>query len=87
MKQQINLDEVKDYLKSLVAEVAEITVSEVTEEASFVDDLGVDSMMALEIVANIEKKYKVVIPEEEIPRIQSLKDVVDIFLNVCCRNK
>jgi acyl carrier protein len=36
-------------------------------------------MMALEIVATIEKKYKVVIPEAEIPNIRSLQNVYDLI--------
>jgi len=36
-------------------------------------------MMALEIVASIEKKYKVVIPEGEIPNIRSLQNIYDLI--------
>jgi len=63
-----NFEEIKKEVKAKVAEIAEIPEEKLTEDAKFVEDLGVDSMMALEIVASIEKKYKVVVPEEDIPK-------------------
>ncbi|MEI8348516.1 MAG: acyl carrier protein [Candidatus Omnitrophota bacterium] len=79
MASQINLEEAKKEIKKLVAEIAERTEEEVKEDAQFAEDLGIDSMMALEIVASIEKKYKLVIPEEEIPNIRSLRNVYDLL--------
>lgn len=70
-----NFEEIKKEVKKLVAQITELPEEKLTEEAKFVEDLGVDSMMALEIVASIEKKYKVLIPEEEIPKARSLKDI------------
>jgi len=68
-------DQMKQEIKSLVADITEIPETELKEEAKFVEDLGVDSMMALEIVASVEKKYKIAIPEEKIPTIKTLGDV------------
>jgi len=68
-------DKAKQEIKALVADITEIPEDELKEEAKFVEDLGVDSMMALEIVASVEKKYKVAIPEDKIPEIKSLGDV------------
>jgi len=78
-KKKIDFEKLKEEIKKIVSEVSEVTQEELKEDARFVEDLGIDSMMALEIVANIEKKYKVVIPEEEIPKIRSLKDVYNIM--------
>ena len=64
-------------VKKLVAEVTEVPESELREDASFTDELGVDSMMALEIVAGIEKRYRVTVPEEELPNIRTLKNVYE----------
>ncbi len=74
-----NFEEIKKEVKAKVAEIAEIPEEKLKEDAKFVEDLGVDSMMALEIVASIEKKYKVVIPEEEIPKIRTLKDIYELL--------
>jgi acyl carrier protein len=48
-----NFEEIKKEVKAKVAEIAEIPEEKLTEDAKFVEDLGVDSMMALEIVASI----------------------------------
>lgn len=68
----------KTEIKKLVADIAEKTPEEIKDDAKFSEDLGIDSMMALEIVASIEKKYKVIIPEGEIPNIRSLQNVYDL---------
>jgi len=74
-----SLGDYKSEIKKLVAGIAEKTPEEITDNARFTEDLGIDSMMALEIVASIEKKYKVVIPEGEIPNIRSLQNIYDLI--------
>ena len=74
-----NFEQVKKEVKTIVAEIIEMPEEEIKDESAFVDDLGVDSMMALEIVAVIEKKFKVPIPEEEIPTITSLQKIYDLL--------
>ena len=68
-------DAIKKEVKQKVSEITEIPEDKLLEDAKFVEDLGVDSMMALEIVASLEKKYKVTVAEEEIPKMRSLKDI------------
>lgn len=68
-------DGIKREVKAKVAEITELDEGKLSDEAKFVEDLGVDSMMALEIVASIEKKYKITISEQDIPKILCLKDV------------
>ncbi|MCU0665841.1 MAG: acyl carrier protein [Candidatus Omnitrophica bacterium] len=70
-----NIEEIKKETRKLVAEITERPEDELKDESRFVEDLGIDSMMALEIVASLEKKYKIVIPEEEIPNVRSLVNV------------
>ena len=65
-------DELRGRLKEIIAEVAEI--DEVPETVPF-RDLGIDSMMAIEIVAEIERTYKLSIPEEELKEIVDLESV------------
>lgn len=62
-------DKLREDLRRIIAEVAE--VDEVPDSTAF-KDLGIDSMMAIEIVAEIERTYKLSIPEEE------LKDLVNL---------
>jgi len=78
-KKKIDFNIIKKEIKKLISEITEIPQNELKEEADFTTDLGVDSMMALEIVAAIEKKYKIVVPEEEIPNIRSLNNIYEIL--------
>jgi acyl carrier protein len=79
MSDSSSIGDYKNEIKKLVAEIAEKNVDEIKDDARFSEDLGIDSMMALEIVATIEKKYKVVIPEAEIPNIRSMQNVYDLL--------
>jgi acyl carrier protein len=65
-------------ISSLIAEILEIDEKKITADVKFVEDLGMDSMMALEILASIEKKYKIRIPEEYLAKITSLGNIVKI---------
>ncbi|MBU0503604.1 MAG: acyl carrier protein [Candidatus Omnitrophota bacterium] len=71
--------EVKKEVKKKVSEIIEVDENKLKDESKFVEDLGVDSMMALEIVASIEKKYKISIPEVDIPKIRCLNDIYELL--------
>ena len=79
MGESYNVEDIKKEIKKMVFDIAEIPEEEIKDDARFAEDLGIDSMMALEIVASIEKKYKIVIPEEKIPTIRSLKNVYELM--------
>ncbi|MEM7449428.1 MAG: acyl carrier protein [Myxococcota bacterium] len=64
--------EIKTKLAEIIAEVAEI--DEVPETTPFAD-LGIDSMMAIEIVAEVERQYKISIAEEELAELTDLAKV------------
>jgi len=70
---------IKKEIKKLVAGITLVPVEKLTDEARFTEDLNVDSMMALEIVASIEKKFKVIIPEDDIPKVRSLANVYEML--------
>ena len=70
--------DVETDLRELVATILEVEPDTIDEQASFVKDLGMDSMMALEILASIEKKYRIVIPEETLAKFTSLSQTVKI---------
>ncbi len=69
-------------IRELVAEVLETDPSEIDANANFVKDLGMDSMMALEILAGIEKKYRIVIPEDSLPKFTSLNETIRIVKEI-----
>jgi len=65
-------------LREIIAKIIEIDPDRITLEATFVNDLGMDSMMALEILAAMEKKYKIQVPEEKLGRLRTLKDAINL---------
>jgi len=69
---------VENDIRELVAEILETEPGKIDTNAHFVKDLGMDSMMALEILAGIEKKYRIVIPEETLPKFTSLRATITI---------
>ena len=68
------MENLKEELREIIVEVTEI--DEIPDEALF-KDLGIDSMMALEIVADVERKYKMSIPEDELTDLVHLNAVFD----------
>lgn len=66
-------------VKRLVADIIELPEDKISVDARFVEDLGMDSMMALEILASIEKKFKIQIPEEYLTKITNLSDTVELI--------
>ena len=75
---KIAADNLETEIRSLVAEILEADEEKITADARFVEDLGMDSMMALEILASVEKKYKIKIPEEYLTKVTSLKSMAEI---------
>ena len=65
-------------LREIISKITEIEPGEIALESKFVEDLGMDSMMALEILAAMEKKYKIQIPEEKLAQLRTLKDTIKL---------
>jgi acyl carrier protein len=71
---------VREEVKRLIAELTEREISEITDTALFVDDLGVDSLMAIEVMVALDKRYKIDIPESEFNQIKNVNDAVSIVM-------
>ncbi len=67
-------DELRDNLRTIICEVTE--VDEIPDETPF-KDLGIDSMMAIEIVAEVERTYKLSIPEDELQDLTCFQKVYE----------
>lgn len=65
-------------VKELVAEITERSPEEISDTALFTEDLGIDSLMAIEMLVAVDKKYKIHIPEEEFGKIKNVNDAVEI---------
>jgi acyl carrier protein len=65
-------------LREISADVLELDPEELTDTADFVEVFGADSLRAIEILARIEKKYRIDIPQSELPKMQNLLAVYEI---------
>lgn len=69
----------KEELRKLIAEVLELPVEEVADDADFNQELGVYSLLLMEIVLRVEKHYGVKIAESEIDDIASLDRAYELL--------
>ena len=67
---------VDDKVKSIIAEQLGVEASEVTENASFTDDLGADSLDIVELVMAFEEEFGLEIPDEDAEKIVKVSDAV-----------
>ena len=69
--------ETVEALKALVAESLGISAEEIAPSASFIDDLGADSLDIVELVMAIEKSFDIEIPDEDAEKIATVQDAID----------
>ena len=72
-------DDVKNKIKKIVADHLGIEEEKVTEEASFIDDLGADSLDTVELVMAFEEEFEIEIPDDAAEKIQTIKDAIDFI--------
>ena len=72
-------DNIKDKVKKIVADHLGIEQEKVTEEASFIDDLGADSLDTVELVMAFEEEFGCEIPDDAAEKILTVKDAVDFL--------
>jgi len=67
---------VEEKVKAIIVEQLGVQAEEVKPEASFVDDLGADSLDTVELVMAFEEAFGIEIPDEDAEKIQKVKDAV-----------
>lgn len=82
-----NRTEITRELKKIVSNVTRIDIDELSENTRVREELGIDSLMAMEIVALCEKKFEIYIDEEQLFLIETIGDfynlVVKIYADRC----
>ena len=68
---------VADKVKSIIVEQLGVDEEEVTPDASFVDDLGADSLDTVELVMEFEDEFDISIPDEDAEKIQTVGQAID----------
>jgi acyl carrier protein len=71
----------EDRVKSIIAEQLQIKAEEMNLDASFIDDLGADSLDIVELVMAMEEAFQMDIPDEEAEKIQTVRNAVDYIKN------
>ena len=66
-----------DRVKKVVVEQLDVAEDEVTPQASFVDDLGADSLDVVELVMGLEEEFDVEIPDEDAEKITTVQEAED----------
>jgi len=75
------MSETADRVKKIVVEHLGVETDKVTEEASFIDDLGADSLDIVELVMAFEEEFGVEIPDDAAEKITTVKDAIDYIEN------
>jgi acyl carrier protein len=73
----VTKEQIFEKVKGIVVDQLGVDEEEVTLEASFLSDLGADSLDLVELIMAIEEEFDIEIPDEEAERIQSVKDAVE----------
>lgn len=68
---------VEDKIKKIIAEKLSVDLSDVVPEASFVDDLGADSLDLVELIMSMEEEFDIEISDEDSEKMITVQDAID----------
>ena len=71
------MSNVEERVMKIIVEQLGVKEEEVTSEASFVDDLGADSLDTVELVMALEEEFKIEIPDEDAEKITTVQQAID----------
>jgi acyl carrier protein len=74
------MSNIEERVKKIIVEQLGVNEDEVTPEASFVDDLGADSLDTVELVMALEEEFDTEIPDEEAEKITTVQAAIDYIL-------
>jgi acyl carrier protein len=74
------MSDIAKRVKEIVAEQLGVEESLVVPEASFMDDLGADSLDTVELVMALEEEFDIEIPDEDAEKIQSVNDAIEYIV-------
>ena len=72
--------DIESRVKEIIAEQLKVDdVANVTNEASFIDDLGADSLDTVQLIMELESEFNIEIPDEESTKIKTVQDAIDFI--------
>lgn len=72
---------VEEKVRKIICEQLDVPEEDVTPEASFVDDLGADSLDQVELIMAMEEEFDLSIPDEDAEKIATVQDAIDYINN------
>ncbi|NJN61254.1 MAG: acyl carrier protein [Coleofasciculaceae cyanobacterium RL_1_1] len=75
------MSNIEERVKKIIVEQLEVDEAEVNNNASFVDDLGADSLDTVELVMALEEEFDTEIPDEEAEKITTVQAAIDYINN------
>ena len=76
----MHVEEVRTKIKEIIANVTNIDPAEIADNASFVEDLQLDSLSLLEIGVDVDYEFKLGVPEERLQELRTVQDSVDLVI-------
>ena len=73
------MSEVREKVKKIIVDHLGVDAAKVTDEASFIEDLGADSLDTVELVMAFEEEFECEIPDDAAEKIQTVKDAIDFI--------
>jgi acyl carrier protein len=77
LEESTEMSTIEERVKKIVVEQLGVKEDEVTNEASFVDDLGADSLDTVELVMALEEEFETEIPDEDAEKITTVQQAID----------
>lgn len=77
LEEEAVMSDIETRVKEIVVEQLGVNSEEVTNESSFVDDLGADSLDTVELVMALEEAFECEIPDEEAEKISTVQEAID----------
>ncbi|MCH5326143.1 MAG: acyl carrier protein [Duncaniella sp.] len=71
------MSEIAERVKAIIVDQLGVDENEVTETASFTNDLGADSLSTVELIMEFEKVFGIAIPDDKAETIRTVKDAID----------
>ena len=73
-----DVGQIRDTIRDSVNRITGVSPAEINDSSRYREDLGLDSLSALEVMVDIEYAFKIKVPEERIQTIQTVQDTIDL---------
>ena len=73
-----DVDEIRNTIRESVNRITGVAPADIKDSSSYREDLGLDSLSALEVMVDIEYAFKIKVPEERIQTIQTVQDTIKL---------